>query len=61
MFKATLPRIFAFAKANSSHLAPSLCERIGDDPPASFLLFNAGQGSQEEKEDFLQLVCIYIY
>jgi hypothetical protein len=34
MFKATLSRILAFAKANPSYLAPSLCERIGVDMPS---------------------------
>jgi hypothetical protein len=38
MFKATLSRILAFAKANPFYFAPSLCERIGDDMPSTVLL-----------------------
>jgi hypothetical protein len=60
MFKDTLSRILAFAKANPSYLAPSLCEIIADDMPSDFVLCNAGQRSQEDKVDFLPLVCIYV-
>jgi hypothetical protein len=38
MFKTTLSRILAFAKANTTYLAPSLCEIIGDDMPSTVLL-----------------------
>ncbi len=48
MIKAILFRILAFAKANPSYLAPSLCERIGDEMASTFLLCQAGQGSQED-------------
>jgi hypothetical protein len=59
--EATLTRILASAKANPCHLAPTPCERIEDDMPASFLLSKAGQGSQEEYVDFLQPMCISKY
>jgi hypothetical protein len=61
MFKATLSRILAIAKANPSYLAPSLCAIIADDMPSDFVLCKARQRSQEDKVDFLQLVCIYMY
>jgi hypothetical protein len=41
-------RIFAFTGANASHLAPSLCEKIRDNIPASCLLSDSGLGFQEE-------------
>jgi hypothetical protein len=49
MFKATLSRILAFAKDNPSHVAPSQCEKIGDDMLSALLLCKAGKRSQEDK------------
>jgi hypothetical protein len=59
MFKAIRYRILVFANANPSHSASSLCERIGDDMPSTFLLCMAGQGSQYYV-DFIKLVYIYV-
>jgi hypothetical protein len=61
MFQSTLSRIVAFAKASPSHLDPSLCERIGDHMPESFLLCKVGQGSQEEYCRWTSAFSMYLY
>jgi hypothetical protein len=61
MFKATLSRILVFAKPNPFHLAPSQCEKIGDDMLSTLLLCKAGKRSQEDKVYLLQLLHINMY